>query len=466
MVNTADATQVAGYSPRLAGNGLVQPLPATLTSVVARGDSDAPSLSLGVQQFSSDFAGGGDVTLNNNGASDAIFNISVVQEAASSSRAQSVTVDPSVTVPAGGSARVHVGVSIPAATAGDSAAFRQVAGRIVLTPASGADNGGVTLSVPYYAVPRVRSVVASTIDPGFSPTNGTTAHISNTSAVTGTAAFYDWGLSGTHSNFGEAGLRAVGAQGFTSGGNQVIRFAVNTLAPWSYAGAGNLEFDIHIAGPDGNHYTVFSEDFGRATAGAPNGQVASIVVNDVTHAGFIDFLATAPTDGTTILLPILASRVGVNAANPRFTYSAESFHFADSGLDNDVIAGPASFNAFTNAITSSVLTQTVTAGGSANVPLSVNAAEFAQTPAKGEMIVARDNFSGASQAQLLPILQSIDVAPGTASILPNQTQQFNATGHFSDGSMQDVTTSTSWDTSDHTIATIGMNTGLASPVAP
>ena len=38
------------------------------------------------------------------------------------------------------------------------------------------------------------------------------------------------------------------------------------------------------------------------------------------------------------------------------------------------------------------------------------------------MIVARDNFSGASQAQLLPILQSIDVAPGTASILPNQTQ--------------------------------------------
>src|SRR5205085_12365704 len=261
----------------------------------------------------------------------------------STSRTHTVTVDPSITVQPGQTATLHVGVSIPAATSGDSSAFRQVAGRIVLTPASGADNGGVVLSVPYYAVPRVRSVISSTADPGFTPTNGTTAHVSNTSAVTGTAAFYDWGLSGTHSNFGEAGLRAVGVQGFTSGGNQVIRFAVNTFAPWSYAGAGNLEFDIHI-NVNGTHYTVFSEDFGLATAGAYNGQVASVVVNDVTHAGFIDFLATAPTDGTTILLPVLASRIGVTTGTPRFTYSAESFHFTPAGvLDNDVIAGPASF---------------------------------------------------------------------------------------------------------------------------
>src|SRR5207302_883090 len=71
MVNTSDAAQLVGYSARLAGNGLVQPLPATLTSVVARGDNDAPSLSLGVQQFSQDFAGGGDITLKNNGVDPA-----------------------------------------------------------------------------------------------------------------------------------------------------------------------------------------------------------------------------------------------------------------------------------------------------------------------------------------------------------------------------------------------------------
>src|SRR5207249_142650 len=227
MVNISDATQVVGYSSRLAGNGLVQPLPATLTSVVARGDNDAPSLSVGVQQFSQDFAGGGDITLKNNGVDPATFNVAVVQEGASTSRTHTVTVDPSITVQPGQTATLPVAISILAANAGDSAAFRQVAGRIVLTPASGADNGGVTLSVPYYAVPRVRSVVSSTVNPGFSPTNGTTAHVSNTSAVSGTAAFYDWGLSGTHSNLGEAGLRAVGVQGFNSGGNQVIRFAVN-----------------------------------------------------------------------------------------------------------------------------------------------------------------------------------------------------------------------------------------------
>ena len=37
-------------------------------------------------------------------------------------------------------------VAVPAATAGDSSAFRQVQGRVLLTPTHG--NNGVTLSVP------------------------------------------------------------------------------------------------------------------------------------------------------------------------------------------------------------------------------------------------------------------------------------------------------------------------------
>ena len=60
MVNTADASQIPGYFAQLGGNGLVQPLAASQSSVVARGDNDAPSLSLGVRQFSQDFAGGGE----------------------------------------------------------------------------------------------------------------------------------------------------------------------------------------------------------------------------------------------------------------------------------------------------------------------------------------------------------------------------------------------------------------------
>ena len=55
--------------------------------------------------------------------------------------------------------RLIVTLSVPAATAGDSSAFNDVAGLIELKPASAADNGGITLRVPYYLVPRALSDV-------------------------------------------------------------------------------------------------------------------------------------------------------------------------------------------------------------------------------------------------------------------------------------------------------------------
>ena len=57
-------------------------------------------------------------------------------------------------------------------------------------------------------------------------------------------------------------------------------------------------------------------------------------------------------------------------------------------------------------------------------------------------------------------LQSIAVTPATASIARNGTQQFIATGTFSDGSTQNVTSSTTWTSSSNSVATIGVGSGL------
>ena len=62
-------------------------------------------------------------------------------------------------------------------------------------------------------------------------------------------------------------------------------------------------------------------------------------------------------------------------------------------------------------------------------------------------------------------LTSISVAPTSASIAKGLTQQFTATGHFSDGTTQDLTASATWSSSLTTVATIGVNTGLATGVA-
>jgi hypothetical protein len=67
------------------------------------------------------------------------------------------------------------------------------------------------------------------------------------------------------------------------------------------------------------------------------------------------------------------------------------------------------------------------------------------------------------------VLSAIVVNPATASIPLGTTQQFTATGTFSDSSTQDVTATAHWSSSDGTLATVSNTSGsqgLASTVAP
>ena len=62
-------------------------------------------------------------------------------------------------------------------------------------------------------------------------------------------------------------------------------------------------------------------------------------------------------------------------------------------------------------------------------------------------------------------LVSIAVTPANPSIAKGSTQQFTATGTYSDGSTQNLTNSVSWTSSNTSVGTIS-NTGLASGVGP
>lgn len=65
----------------------------------------------------------------------------------------------------------------------------------------------------------------------------------------------------------------------------------------------------------------------------------------------------------------------------------------------------------------------------------------------------------------VPTLVSIAVTPGSATIGVNATQQFTATGTFSDNSTKDVTTASTWTSSAPTTASIVGTSGLATGVA-
>src|SRR5262249_48499411 len=62
-------------------------------------------------------------------------------------------------------------------------------------------------------------------------------------------------------------------------------------------------------------------------------------------------------------------------------------------------------------------------------------------------------------------LQSLTISPLSSSVLVGRTLQFTATGHYSDGSARDLTSSAAWSSSKMSVATITSPGGLATGIA-
>jgi len=58
-----------------------------------------------------------------------------------------------------------------------------------------------------------------------------------------------------------------------------------------------------------------------------------------------------------------------------------------------------------------------------------------------------------------PTLSSLAIGPTTLPLTPGQSYQMAATGTFSDGSTENVTSKCLWTSSDQSVATVGENTG-------
>jgi minor extracellular serine protease Vpr len=413
IVNTGNPAQIGGAAPyrtSRGGTGQVQPAASTKTQTVATGDKGFTSLRFGFKELDANLSETKSVTLRNNGTTAATFGIAATNAAGSP---HSIALGASsVTVPAGGTASVNVTLNVTAATAGNAAAFREVAGLVTFTP-NGSSNSGVALRVPYYLVPRTLSNLNTKLDGKLNATTSTSTTATTTNeggVIAGTADFYAWGLEDGKDKFGgPTDLRAVGVQSFAFGttadpNRRLIVFAVNTWDRWSNAASSEYDIFIDVDNNGTDDFAVVGVDLGAVTAGVFNGQMGAFVfdLRTTPNTFAVDFLASAPTDSTTLLLPILSSRLAglSQATNPRFTYSAASFAIVGTG--DDVLPGTSKFNAWSSSISQGQFS-TVGPGGSATNAVSINAAEWALTPAKGLMIVTRDNKNGAKEADLLEV---------------------------------------------------------------
>ena len=310
---------------------------------MANNDRFAISVNYGFEELKSNFSKTRTIRLNNNGTSAATFNISVANQAGSP-HTLAVTSGgivggaiSSIAVPAGGHSDVNVTLNVPVATAGNSLAFREVAGLVTFTPATASDNNGVTLRVPYYLVPRALSSVSTKLS-NFNASNAATATITNKGPIAGDADFYAWGLEDKGGKGKTAAdIRAVGVQAFPfTATEQLIVFAVSVNNRWSNAAVSEYDIPVDVNGDNAADYTVVGVDQGAVQTGVFNGVMGSFVFSERSGGASIAFLATAPHDSSTILIAVRSAQLCratepcLNAANPRFGYSAVGFDLTDT----------------------------------------------------------------------------------------------------------------------------------------
>ena len=118
------------------------------------------------------------------------------------------------------------------------------------------------------------------------------------------------------------------------------------------------------------------------------------------------------------------------------------------------------------------LTQSVTWTSTPSGMAAVNSAGLVNGIAAGKTTVVATSGSVQGAAVLSigsAVLTSITVAPGTASVAQGNTQQFTATGNYSDNTAQDLTASVTWSSPAPgvaTIATSGLATGVTVGTTP
>ena len=422
ITNTASSAAVAGYSMQTAGAGLVQPVGATKTRVVATGDPGTGSLSFGYLETRTAFSATKKIGVQGLERRDsdpetaARFNVTATPQGATPHTISLSTT--SVRLMPGERMRLNVTLKVDPATSNDASAFQDVAGTIDLTPVGGTNNG-IALHVPYYMVFRGNANGDAAFAGPFNAAHPSqTVNLTNPGgAITAGADFYSWGISSPNAAHGQTDLRAGGVQqyAFPSASNptrKLLVFAVNTWERYSNAAINEYDVNIDVNNDGVMDYVVVGADRGLITTGTRDGQFATFVFNLHTGSGSQAFGGGFSTDNSTVFMPILSSQLAtgpttgtnitpkLSTSNPRFSYEVDIFAGRD-GTD-DLNSATAKFNAFSPSMATGQ-GDAIGPNATATDTVSINAAEWANTPALGQMIVYLDNAAGAGEAKLLPV---------------------------------------------------------------
>ena len=412
IIDSANPASASNGNQRLIGNGTVDAAKALATSVVATTGNGLDTFSLGLVASATPTSVSKTVTFTNLGSSSHTYSLAASQPALG---IVSLSTN-SITLAAGASQDVSATLSLSAANIAaiptvDSlrpalapGAVTTLRGRITATPS----DSSPSLLVPYLAAARGLSNNVASAKSAYTKeqTNNVfdaSVSVANNGGHTGDVELYSWGIHDPQdTGFNEMDIRDVGVKAVPLAGDTGLVFVVNNYGRWSNASQNEFDIAIDTQNNGKPDFFVVGADIGAVLTGSSNGQFGSFVVDAKTGAIVDEFFADAPTNGSTVELPALASDLGLHAANTSFHYSVAGFNNFPGSATVDTTS-PAAYNVARPGVSSGAFVGGLAPGASTTLPLSADFDAFQSAPALGWLVVTMDDANGAAQADEVPV---------------------------------------------------------------
>ncbi|HSU34729.1 MAG TPA: S8 family serine peptidase [Propionibacteriaceae bacterium] len=418
IMSTGSPGRIAGFDSRRLGTGLVQPRRAVVAQTYAWTPSPLNSLRFGHNQLRVAYTERRTFKITNQSRRSVTYDL---RSRLSSERyGTQVQISPrTVTIKPGRTRTVAVTLRLsrsdvarlPGATANDGGSLVSIYGRIEAVP-RGSRSGVLPLRMTFMFVPVPLSDVRSSfVIRGTAPGVDPSIRVRNAGVHSGTAQLYSWLLADPAGDAGDrevADLTNLGVQarpGESVGAppdDRLLVFAAAEALGTSTHATREVDVAIDATGDGAIDFVTFAADVGLTLEGAPDGRLGAFTID--ASGQLVDaWDATAPANGSTVLLPVLASRLGVTAATGPLTVTATGLTVFP-GIDAaDEIDDSAVFDPYAPALSQGDEVE-LKPGQSAQIPVQVDHAQLAEQTAPGWLVVSPDDRSGRSEADRVRLI--------------------------------------------------------------
>ncbi|MFL6028178.1 MAG: hypothetical protein ACJ72K_14675, partial [Friedmanniella sp.] len=407
--------------------GLVQPRLAAAAKAYAWTGSHLNSLRFGENQLSGSYSETQSFRITNK--SSAAVSYDLRSTLSSPGYGAEITISPrTVTVPAGATrtvaVRVHLPSSavarLPGAVANDGGALTSLHGLVVAQPRV-LRKGIYPLRMAFLFVPVPLSDIRTTSSLT-APASGALPPITlrNAGVHAGTADLYAWLLSdpaGDATEAETADLTNLGVQslpgpvGALPKSDRLLVFAASQASGTSTQASHEIDLLLDTDRDGTVDYVVLAADMGLATIGIPNGTMAAFTLNARTGATLDAWPAPAPANGSTVLLPVAASRIGVGATSGPIDVQAAGGTVV--GQADPDLTSVARFSAYSPVVSQGdgVILKP---GARASVRVTLDAKQLAQQSHLGWLVVTVDGKAGLHEADRVRLVTPDVVADPAA----------------------------------------------------